>query len=70
MHIYPRRSRLPIDRAGAELGFSTNVIDVTPEFTAELLRYWYSNGNAEKLVARTADNYPVPELLGAFNRFT
>jgi len=31
MHIYPRRARLPVDRAGAEIGFGTQVIDTMPE---------------------------------------
>ncbi|MFC1962521.1 hypothetical protein ACFLWB_00765 [Chloroflexota bacterium] len=31
MHIYPRRARLPVDRAGAEIGFGTEVIDTMPE---------------------------------------
>jgi galactose-1-phosphate uridylyltransferase len=70
MHIYPRRSRLPIDQAGAELGFNTGVIDTMPETTAKLLRSWYDGGPSERLVAKTGDGCPNPGLLEAFHRFT
>jgi galactose-1-phosphate uridylyltransferase len=69
MHIYPRRARLPIDRAGAEIGFGTSVIDTMPETTAELLRSWYSNGPREELVAKTGDGYPDRGLLEEFHRY-
>jgi galactose-1-phosphate uridylyltransferase len=69
MHIYPRRARLPIDRAGAELGFGTEVIDTLPEVTAELLRCWYKDGPGEKLVAKTSDGSFDPALLEEFRKF-
>ncbi len=69
MHIYPRRARLPVDRAGSEIGFGTRVIDVMPEVTAELLRCWYRDGPREELVAKTSDGTPAPELLEEFSKF-
>jgi len=69
MHIYPRRTGLPIDRAGAEIGFGTDVIDTLPETTAELLRCWYKNGPSEELVAKADDDSPSPGLLEELHRF-
>ena len=69
MHIYPRRSRLPADRAGAEIGFGTEVIDVMPEVTADLLRCWYNDGPVEDLLCRTMEDSPVPGLQGHFTSF-
>jgi len=69
MHIYPRRGRLPNDQAGAELGFSTGVIDTIPEATAEVLRCWYRDGPREELVAKTSDGFPNPSLLEEFKRY-
>jgi len=69
MHIYPRRARLPIDRAGAEIGFGTEVIDSIPEVTGQLLRRWYKEGPREELVAKTSDGAPVPRLLEEFGKF-
>ena len=62
-------ARLPVDRAGSELGFGTEVIDVMPEVTAELLRGWYRDGPREELVAKTSDGSPEPRLLEEFRRF-
>ena len=70
MHIYPRRGRLPADRAGSEIGFGTEVIDTMPEVTAELLRRWYRDGPKEELVAKTSDGSPNPGLLEEFRKFT
>ena len=70
MHIYPRRPRLPSDRAGAEIGFGTNVIDVLPERSAELLRSWYEGGPQEKLVAHRPDGSPNEKLLEQFHKLT
>lgn len=69
MHIYPRRARLPADRAGSEIGFGTEVIDAMPEVTAELLRRWYRHGPAEELLLKTGDGHPNPKLLEEFRRF-
>jgi len=69
MHIYPRRGRLPIDQAGAELGFSTGVIDTLPEVSADILRCWYQDGPQGELVARTSDGSPNPGLLEEFNKY-
>ncbi|MFC1985454.1 hypothetical protein ACFLWC_00495 [Chloroflexota bacterium] len=69
MHIYPRRSRLPVDQAGAEIGFDTGVIDTMPEVTAEILRRWYRDGPERELVAKTSDGYPDPRLLEEFHKF-
>jgi galactose-1-phosphate uridylyltransferase len=69
MHIYPRRSRLPVDRAGSELGFGTEVIDTLPEVTAELLCHWYRDGPREELIAKTTDGSPEPRLLEEFRKF-
>jgi len=69
MHIYPRRGRLPIDRAGSEIGFATDVIDVMPEVTAELLGRWYREGPNEELVAKTSDGSPDPGLMAEFHKF-
>jgi galactose-1-phosphate uridylyltransferase len=68
MHILPRRSRLPVDRAGAELGFGINIIDTLPESTADLLRRWYREGPHEELLATTEKGHPNPVLLGEFRR--
>lgn len=68
MHIYPRRSRLPSDQAGAEVGFSTNVIDTLPETTAEALRRWYQGGPREEFVAKQADGSASPRLLEHFRK--
>ncbi len=70
MHIYPRRARLPVDRAGSEIGFGTEVIDVMPEVTAGLLRHWYNDGPREELVAKNGDGCPEPGLLEEFRKFT
>jgi galactose-1-phosphate uridylyltransferase len=69
MHIYPRRSRLPADRAGSEIGFGTDVIDAMPEVTAELLRRWYRDGPCAEFVAKTGKGPPEPGLLDEFHRF-
>jgi len=69
MHIYPRRGRLPIDQAGAELGFSTGVIDTLPEVSADILRCWYQDGPKGELVARTSDGSPNSGLLEEFNKY-
>ncbi|MFC1941025.1 HIT domain-containing protein [Chloroflexota bacterium] len=68
MHIYPRRSKLPIEQGGSELGFSTWVIDTMPETIAEVLRCWYQNGPVEELVAKNGDGSPDPGLLQEFRR--
>jgi len=69
MHIYPRRGRLPVDQAGAEIGFGTGVIDTLPEVTAELLRCWYRNGPDMELVAKDSNGCPAPGLLEEFHKF-
>ncbi len=69
MHIYPRRARLPSDRAGAEIGFGTEVIDAMPEVTAELLRQWYRHGPGENLVLQSSDGYSNRRLMEEFRRF-
>lgn len=69
MHIYPRRGRLPVDRAGSEIGFGTDVIDVMPETTAELLRCWYRNGPRGELIAKTSEGATEPGLLEEFHKF-
>jgi galactose-1-phosphate uridylyltransferase len=68
MHILPRRSRLPIDKAGAELGFDVNVIDTLPETTAEIIRRWYSEGPREELLAKVNGTDPSPLLVSEFRR--
>lgn len=69
MHIYPRRGRLPVDRAGSEMGFETDVIDAMPETTADLLSRWYHDGPRQELVAKASDGLPEPRLLAEFHRF-
>jgi galactose-1-phosphate uridylyltransferase len=69
MHIYPRRSRLPADRAGSEIGFGTQVIDVLPEVTAELMRRWYKEGPSLELVAKNNDGTTDSGLLAEFHKF-
>ncbi len=68
MHIYPRRARLPVDRAGAEMGFDTSVIDTLPEITSEALRAWYQEGPREDMVAKASDGCPNPGLLEEFQK--
>jgi galactose-1-phosphate uridylyltransferase len=55
MHIYPRRPRLPSDRAGAEIGFELNVIDTLPENSAAVIRDWYRQGPREESLARLSN---------------
>ncbi|MBI4217031.1 MAG: hypothetical protein HY687_06575 [Chloroflexi bacterium] len=69
MHIYPRRSRLPADRAGAELGFETGVIDVLPEVTAHCLRLWYQQGPKEEHVGKYDSGTANHTLVEAFRGF-
>ncbi len=69
MHIYPRRAKLPVDKAGAEVGFGTAVIDVMPEVTAEVIRRWYSDGPRGENVAKGNDGCPDPGLLQEFHKF-
>lgn len=69
MHIFPRRGKLPTDQAGAEIGFGTDVIDVMPEVTAELLHRWYKDGPKEELVAKANNGSPDPQLLEEFRKF-
>jgi galactose-1-phosphate uridylyltransferase len=69
MHIYPRRGRLPADRAGSEIGFGIDVIDSMPEVTAEMLRRWYRSGPLVELVAKNSDGCHDPRLLEEFRRF-
>jgi galactose-1-phosphate uridylyltransferase len=68
MHIYPRKHRLPIDRAGAEIGFETNVIDVLPESSASLLRQWYQEKPRADLIVRQTDGSPNRTLMKEFQR--
>ncbi|MBI2855136.1 MAG: hypothetical protein HYX87_09510 [Chloroflexi bacterium] len=68
MHIYPRKSRLPMDRAGAEIGFETNVIEALPESTASALRQWYIERPRPDLVAKREDGSPNPKLMDEFNK--
>jgi len=68
MHIYPRRSWLPIDKAGAEVGFETSVIDTLPETTAEMLKKWYTEGPEEEEIAKGKDGLPIPKLVEEFRR--
>jgi hypothetical protein len=69
IHIYPRRGRLPVDRAGSEIGFGTDVIDAMPETTAELLRCWYRDGPHRELIAKTSEGSIEPGLLEEFHKF-
>ncbi|MBI4289600.1 MAG: hypothetical protein HY671_14385 [Chloroflexi bacterium] len=68
MHIYPRRAKLPIDRAGAEIGFDTNVIEVMPERSAGILREWYTHPPREDMIARLPDGSPNEKLLAEFRK--
>lgn len=68
MHIYPRRSWLPVDKAGAEIGFETSVIDTLPENTAEMLRKWYQEGPQENQIAKGKDGLPLPKLVEEFRK--
>ncbi len=69
MHIYPRRSKTPVDRAGAELGFDTDVITVLPEKTAEIIRPWYTQGPNPELLVKSPDGSIDDKLLEEFDRF-
>ncbi len=68
VHILPRRSRLPADKAGAEVGFETYIIDTPPEKTAAALRKWYNEGPSEEYITRRKDGTPSPEVMAAFHR--
>ncbi len=69
MHILPRRSKLPADRAGAELGFDVDIIDSLPEHSAKMLRLWYNCGPREEHVVRGWDgglNHSLQEEFCSF----
>ena len=69
MHILPRRSKLPADRAGAELGFDVDIIDSLPEHSAKMLRLWYNCGPKEEHVVRGWDgglNHSLQEEFCSF----
>ncbi len=68
MHVYPRRSSLPSDKAGAEVGYRTSVIDVPPETTARLVGSWYKEGPKRELVARQTDGGLNGRLLELFDQ--
>ena len=68
LHIYPRRPRLPVDRAGAEMGFDTDVVDVLPENCAQTLRRWYQNGPQKEFLVKMEDGTPSPALEDLFRR--
>ncbi len=68
MHIYPRRPKLPADRAGAEIGFETDVIDVLPEIVGPRLRQWYREGPNPELLVKLPDGSTNPSFQEAFNR--
>ena len=70
MHIYPRRPRLPSDRAGAEIGFDLNIIDTLPENSAATVRDWYRSGPREEKVARLSNGEPNLHLMKEFKRIT
>lgn len=70
MHIYPRRHKLPVDQAGAEIGFGTAVIDVLPENCAASLRRWYREGPSEEHLVRCQDGSCSPLLLQELRRVT
>ncbi|MCX8127104.1 MAG: hypothetical protein N3E40_08250, partial [Dehalococcoidia bacterium] len=69
IHIYPRRSRLPVDLAGAEIGFSTDVIDTSPDATADILRRWYREGPKEEYLVRRPNGEPSQAVLAQFREF-
>ncbi|MEE8472398.1 MAG: hypothetical protein V3S82_04440 [Dehalococcoidia bacterium] len=69
MHILPRRTSLPVDRAGAEIGFDTDVVDTLPETTAEVLRRWCVEGPREELLAKLRDGAPNQRLVEQFHRY-
>ncbi|MEW6141593.1 MAG: hypothetical protein AB1597_00345 [Chloroflexota bacterium] len=69
MHIYPRRSRLPVDLAGAEIGFGTDVIDTAPETTADVLRRWYCEGPKEEYLVKRSNGEPSQAMLAEFREF-
>ncbi len=66
MHIYPRRSWLPVDKAGAEIGFDTSIIDTMPESTASTLRSWYQKGPQESEIAKDLSGRPIAKLVDEF----
>jgi galactose-1-phosphate uridylyltransferase len=68
MHIYPRRPKPPVDRAGAEIGFETNIIDTLPEETGDSLRGWYTEGPNPESVIKLPDGSPNDSLLKEFNK--
>ncbi|MFC1974368.1 hypothetical protein ACFLU2_03345, partial [Chloroflexota bacterium] len=69
IHIFPRRSRFPVDKAGAEIGFETNVIDSMPETTADVLRKWYQEGPDGERIAKSKDEKTDLVLLQEFAKF-
>lgn len=69
VHVYPRRSRLPVDKAGSELGFSTDVIDTLPETTAAVLGRWYNEGPNSELLVKQQDGTPNHKLIQEFRHF-
>lgn len=68
MHIWPRRATLHSDRAGAEVGYETNVVPTFPETTAEKLGKWYREGPNPEYVARTSDGRACVPLAEELSR--
>lgn len=63
MHIWPRRATIHSDRAGAEVGYDTNVVGTFPETTAAKIRAWYAEGPRPEYVAKDLQGNPSPNLV-------
>jgi len=50
MHVYPRKSSLPVHIAGAELGDEEYVIGTLPENTAYMLKQWFKFGGPDESI--------------------
>ncbi len=63
MHIWPRRATVSSDRAGAEVGYETNVIPTFPETTAQNLGKWYRERPNPEYVMRDRKGLPCGPLV-------
>ncbi len=63
MHIWPRRATINSDRAGAEVGYETNVIPTFPETTAQKLSTWYKEGPKADYVMKDRQGKPCVPLV-------
>ncbi len=63
MHVWPRRATVNSDRAGAEVGYETNIIPTFPETTAQNLGRWYRERPNPEYVMKNRQGQPCEQLV-------